>query len=97
MLEVLASVSPARTDDTAALQAALAPRLPMISGCICVLLGWDEDRHRLVAWLRSRGVAVEVFAVRDGPERPDPGPLRDTPRRYHSVQAGRLEEALAWS
>jgi hypothetical protein len=43
------------------------------------------------------GVVVEVYTVTDDPARADPGPLRDTPHRYHAVRAGRLEEAFAWS
>jgi uncharacterized protein (DUF58 family) len=97
MLEMLASISPTRSGGVSALRAAIAPRAPLLSGCICVLLGWDEERRALVGWLRALGVAVEVFTVTDGPIRPEPGPLSDAPERYHPVRTGRLGEASAWA
>ena len=40
-------------------------RSGMLSGCICVLLDWDDDRKTFVNRLRQLGVPVIVFVLRD--------------------------------
>jgi len=90
LLETLASLPPAPGGTIMALRPLLAERLGLLSGCVCVLLGWDGERQELVGWLRGAGLAVEVYAVIGGETRPAPGPMADEPRRFHAVPAGRL-------
>jgi len=72
LLEILAAVQPCRDKPFAALGEAALARRQALSGCICVLLGWDEARRELVHKLRSHGVALRVIAVTGEPveERP---------------------------
>jgi len=72
LLEVLAAVQPCRDKPVAALTQATLARRQALSGCICVLLGWDEPRREFVRQLRSHSVPVRVIVVTDEPveERP---------------------------
>jgi len=72
LLEILAAVQPCRDKPFAALGEAALARGQALSGCICVLLGWDVARRELVHKLRSHGVALRVIAVTGKPveERP---------------------------
>jgi len=72
LLEVLAAVQPCRDKPVTALTQATLARRQALSGCICVLLGWDEPRREFVRQLRSHSVPVRVIVVTDEPveERP---------------------------
>lgn len=97
MLEILASVrmctdKPFSTLETLALNHANA-----VSGCICVLLAWDEPRRRFVEKLKALNIPVRVVVVLgDEPKKPlEPGPMRDTPEAFHTLIAGQIEQGLA--
>jgi len=89
----LACVNPTRNQNFDSVQHMLAGRTAQMSGCICVLLSWDEPRRKLVQWLRANDVAVEVMLVTDGDQAIDPGPMRDRSHCFHVVESGNLEEA----
>jgi uncharacterized protein (DUF58 family) len=89
MLEILACVRPCRDRPFAALHGLVIERQPALSGCIAVLLAWDDDRRRLVGALRGLGVPTLVLLVAtpDEPEPPDAG--------VHRLEVGRVAEGLA--
>ncbi|MBI5772259.1 MAG: DUF58 domain-containing protein [Verrucomicrobia bacterium] len=97
MLEVLAAVQlcPDRSFDS--LRQLVLDHAATLSGCICVLLAWDESRRKFVEQLRALGLPLRVVVVRSaGETRPlDPGPLGDAPDCLLAVEAGRVEEGLA--
>ena len=68
-----------------------------VSGCICVMLDWDETRKRFIEKLRSYGLPVLVLVIRTlGDKRPlDPGPMADAPDQFLALEVGRIEEQLA--
>jgi hypothetical protein len=67
-----------------------------VSGCICVLLKWDEVRKEFVEKLRISGVQLLVLVVMPpGQTKPDAGPLRDTPECFHVLEVGEIAEKLA--
>jgi uncharacterized protein (DUF58 family) len=88
LLEVLAGVQPCRDKPFALLGAAVLARRQALTGCICVLLGWDEARAGFIRQLRSHGVATRAIAVcRE--------PVRDAPGWLLAVEPGRVQEGLA--
>src|SRR5581483_8076503 len=93
MLEILASVR--AMPDVAGftrLETLVLEHATIVSGCICVLLTWDEPRRSLVQKLRALGVPVTVLiVVEPGEEKPDPGPLRDEPESFHVLEVGKVE------
>jgi len=96
MLEILASVRPCNGSFTT-LEYLVLSHTSMVSGCIVVLLVWDEPRRRLVEKLKVLGLPVLVLVIRSpGKSEPlDPGPLRDEPERLVALEVGKIEEQLA--
>ena len=89
MLEILACVRPCRDRPFAALHGLVVERHAALSGCIAVLLAWDDDRRRLVATLRGLGVPTLVLLVAEPgePQPPDPDVRR--------LEVGHVAEGLA--
>jgi uncharacterized protein (DUF58 family) len=63
ILEVLASVRACRDRGFSALETLVWDHVGRVSGCICVLLAWDEARRGLVRKLRQAGVPLRVAVV----------------------------------
>lgn len=96
MLKILAAVSPAHDQRFGTLADAVAERAPALSGCICVLLAWDEPRHALIRRLKVLGVPLLVLVVAgSGREALTPGPMADEPYCFHVLRADQLEQDLA--
>ena len=95
MLEILASVRPCCDKSFQSLEHLVLNHAGTVSGCICVLLKWDEERRRLVDKLESLGVPILVLVVIV----PDKGKsleqLRNRPERFYVLEVGRVEEGLA--
>ena len=96
MLEVLASVRPSN-EPFDVLDKLVVNHANTVSGCICVLLAWDDERQRLIKKLKALGLPVMVLVIRAaGEKKPlEPGPMRDDPARLHGLEIGRIEEQLA--
>jgi uncharacterized protein (DUF58 family) len=96
MLEILASVQPC-AGSFAALDHLVVSHAGVVTGCLAVLLAWDEPRQRLVAKLQRLGLPLRVLVIRPaGQHQPlDPGPLRDQPERLIALEVGKVEEQLA--
>lgn len=97
MLEILAAVEVCRDKPFDWLERVVLDHGGSVSGCIFVLLAWDEPRQRLVKKLRMLSVPVLILVVvgRGQSMDLDPGPLRDQPEQFHVLEAGKVEEALA--
>ena len=97
MLEILASVQPATALPFEKLEELVVNHANLVSGCICVLLAWDEARQRLVQKLKAFRLPMLVLVIRPaGKVEPlDPGPMRDAPERVVTLELGRVEEQLA--
>jgi uncharacterized protein (DUF58 family) len=97
MLEVLACVEACHDKPFATLARAVAMRDAALSGCIVVLVDWDEPRRALLRQLAGRGMPVLALMIAgpaDGP--PDPADLaglRDV--TIHSLRMGRIADSLA--
>ncbi len=96
MLEILASVRPSRARPFADFEALVLRHAARVSGCIVVLLAWDEPRREFIRKLCGLGVPLLVLVrVEAGEETGlDPGPLRGQPHRFHVLEVGRIEEGL---
>lgn len=97
ILEILASVRPCGDRPFRTLENLVVEHSTALSGCICVLLAWDEPRQALVKKLKALGVPVLVAVLTGAGQRPalDPGPLRDEPDRFHVLESGAVEQGLA--
>ncbi len=97
LLEILAAVQTCRDKTFDAIAAPVFAHMHLFSGCICVLLAWDEPRRALIRGLKDRGVPLLVIVVaEDDPSPPmDPGPLKGFENDFMVVKIGRIEEGLA--
>ncbi|OGK92017.1 MAG: hypothetical protein A2X51_09375 [Candidatus Rokubacteria bacterium GWC2_70_24] len=92
MLEILACVEPATGLSFRALRDAVMERHASLSGCICVLLGWDDERRDLVGRLGALGVPALVLVIGDGAGAPEQE--TDGAAAVHWLQVGRIAEGL---
>jgi uncharacterized protein (DUF58 family) len=96
MLEILAAVRPCTDLKFSALEHLVLDHVPVLSGCICVFQSWDVPRQQFVQKLKALNVPVVVMVVVGPGEKASlpPGPMRDDPRGFHVLEAGRIEEGL---
>jgi len=97
MLEILASVRPSGEQPFALLETLVVNHANTVSGCICVMLAWDDTRKKFIEKLKMLGLPLLVVVIRPaGETQPlDPGPMSDAPERLHVLEIGRIEEQLA--
>ena len=97
LLEILACVQPCTDKTFQALHHLVLGRYASLSGCICVLLSWDEDRQRFVNRLSQRGVPTVVFVIVDPsrPHGPALDPAQEASGRFHRLEVGKIAEGLA--
>lgn len=97
MLEILASVQACSDKPFSTLSALVMERASLLSGCVCVLLSWDEERRKLIHLLKALGLPVLVLVISgDESTQPlDPGPMKSDPENLHRLQAGKVKEGLA--
>ena len=72
-------------------------RSSLLSGCICVLLSWDDERQQFIGNLLELGIPtlVLVIAAADDPPTLEPGPMRGNPEHLLRLEVGKIEEGLA--
>jgi uncharacterized protein (DUF58 family) len=97
MLEILASVRPCSDRPFNSLEHLVLSHLELVSGCICVLVGWTEERRKFVEKLQAYGVPLMVLLIvgLGAKEGVDPGPMRVEPDRFHVLEAGDIQRGLA--
>src|SRR5687768_6673354 len=94
LLEVLAGVGVCRDRTFADLHRLVVGRHAMVSGAICVLLGWDDPRRDFVDALAALGIPTLVAVVAEPGATPPPAP-RHPNTRVHVLERGRIAEGLA--
>lgn len=89
LLEILACVQPS-TNDFKQLYPLVQQHISLMSGCVCVLLNWDEQRQAFVKWLESFNLPFHVLIVGVSP------PTDNTyPSFYHFLTLDNLAQQLA--
>ena len=96
MLEVLAGVEPCASRPFHVLRDAVLERHGELSGAICVLLGWDDQRRAFVRALRALGIPTLTLVVTRADDRDaGPAPAADGELALHRLIVGRIAEGLA--
>jgi uncharacterized protein (DUF58 family) len=93
MLEILASVRACTDQPFDKLETLVVEHSGVVSGCICVLLAWDEPRRKLVQKLQAMGVPTMVLLVVDAGA--SGMNLKQESADIHVLEAGKIEEGLA--
>jgi uncharacterized protein (DUF58 family) len=96
MLAILASVVPCLDKQFSSLEHLVINHVQSVSGCICVLLDWDEARQEFVRKLKKLGIPVLVLVVKPTQGKTlDPGPMREDADRFHILEPGAVGPVLA--
>ena len=97
MLEILADVTACRDKPFETLWPIVLENVGRLSGCLCVLLGWDTPRQELVRRLRGLRLPLRVVVIRNSTaeDEIDAGPMRDMPGAFHVLNTGAIKEGLA--
>jgi hypothetical protein len=97
MLEVLAGVQACSDRPFRDLENLVTAHEQELSGCLCVLLEWDEARQGFIRRLRTRRIPVKVILMVPAGrgEGIDPGVMGDRPEDFHVIPADRTAELLA--
>ncbi len=97
LLEILASVRPARERSFETLERLVLTHISKVSGCIFVLLDWDEPRRAFVRKVQALGVPLLVLVVTEG----DAAKIASLavaggrPDRFAILECGKIEQGLA--
>jgi hypothetical protein len=97
MLEILAAVQSCTEKPFSTLPPLVFERATLLSGCICILLSWDEERKSFIHKLETMGFPVIVLVVTEHPisQSIDRDSDEWQPERFINLQPGRIEEGLA--
>lgn len=97
MLEILAGVAACRNRSFDHLTSLVTARASMLSGCICILLSWDEERKKLIDHLKSMGIPTLALIIRPANGSADNRamePAQDEPNHFHQLKMGKIQEGL---
>ena len=97
MLEILADVTACRDKPFETLWPIVFENAGRLSGCLCILLGWDTPRQEFVRRLRGLRLPLRVLVIRNSTAEDaiEPGPMRDMPGAFHVLNTGAIKEGLA--
>ena len=97
MLEILASVQPCDNKPFASLEQLVLDHVNNVSGCVVVLVAWDEKRKNFVKKLKALNLPVMVLVVVE-PGRGksfDAQMIGEAAGNFHTLELGRIESGLA--
>ncbi|MDB6028464.1 MAG: hypothetical protein JWM68_4687 [Verrucomicrobiales bacterium] len=96
MLEILACVQICQDKRFSSLQQLVLEHASSVSGCICILLAWDEERKQFVQRLKIAGTPVKVFVVvpAESKEKFELGPMANEPENFHVLETGKIAQTL---
>jgi uncharacterized protein (DUF58 family) len=97
LLEILAGVRVCFSRPFEKLSNLVLDHAGAVSGCIVILLSWDDIRQELIKKLKLLGVPLMVLVVvkPGGAKTIDPGIMSDDPEHFHVLETGKIEDALA--
>ena len=95
MLEVLACVQPAPTQDFSALADLVLAHAGQIGTVVCIFLEWDQPRQDLIEQLRALQLRVLVMVVIDrGAKHPEPAAMAADPDSFVILETGNVAATL---
>lgn len=96
MLEILASARACNQQPFQRLEHLVLDHVEVVSGCICVLLAWDQPRRDFVRKLKALGLPVLALVVVEPAERKKSArAAAEFDEPCHFLEVGKIEEGLA--
>ncbi len=97
MLEILASVVACRDKSFDSIIPLIMERISLLSGCICIFISWDEQRQKLVDYLRGIGVNILILIIVDAQtnlEKINQQLSNDKNGQFHILKLGNIQQSL---
>jgi uncharacterized protein (DUF58 family) len=95
LLEVLAAVELCTDKPFNSLETLVLQHIHAVSGCVCILLAWDQARQNFVQMLHALGIPLLVCVLtKPGSDQFDPGPLAAEPASFQVLELGKVAETL---
>jgi len=97
MIEILAGVVACRNKSFDHLTSLVTARASMLSGCICILLSWDEERKKLIDHLKSMGIptlALIIAQANGGADNRVKESAQDESNNIHQLTTDKIQEGL---
>lgn len=97
-LEILASVKACKDKPFSRLPPLVLERASLLSGCICILLSWDEERKQFIGHLRRLGIPLLALVITEGKRTQQPldtGAIEGEAGKIHALEVGKIREGLA--
>ena len=103
MLELLASVVPCQDKSFDSILPVVQTRFSLLSGCICILLTWDDARKSLVEQLQNMGIPTMVLVIEGESFAPNAHRstthpafecLKDAQSSVHILKLGQIQQGL---
>ena len=88
MLEVLAGVTPCQDATCDRLTATVSEKASMLSGCICILISWDEQRQKLINYLQRLNIPLLILLITEE------GQYRVNLKNLYILPLGKIQAAL---
>lgn len=90
MLEILAGVTICQDKSFDSLTATVMNRVSLLSGCICILIRWDEARKKLIRNLHELNIPTLVLVVTEQEEQINDFELG----KIHLLPLGKIQEEI---
>ncbi|MDJ0678522.1 MAG: DUF58 domain-containing protein [Xenococcaceae cyanobacterium MO_167.B52] len=95
MLEILAGVTPCNDVAFESLISTVVNRISMVSGCICVLIAWDEERKKLIEYLQAASIPTLVLIISEENSSLDESELiGNNLMQFKLLKLGNIQEEL---
>ncbi len=96
-LEILACVRACKDRPFPVLHQLVIERHSTLSGCICVLLSWDQQRQNFISHLESLGMPTLILVIMDSESfhRAAEDPMSPSRGGFHRLEIGKIAEGLA--
>jgi hypothetical protein len=97
ILEILAAVTTSGDKPFATLEHLVLDHVTAVSGCICVLLAWDEKRRNFVMKLQALGLPLLVLVIVEPGKKKAVESIQmpNRPERFHVLEVGQIDQDLA--
>ena len=94
MLEILATVRTCPDQPFDTLQHLVVNHVRLVSGCICILLAWDEERRNFVKKLQGLNVPLLILVIVEAGQGARIQRRPEDPERFHVLETGAVERGL---
>ncbi len=96
MLEILAGVAPCNDKPFESLISTVMNRVSMLSGCICILIAWDEQRKKLIQYLQGLNIPTLVLIITEDTSTLDESELiGERSMQFQILKLGKIQQGLS--